>query len=146
MRRVDLMTSAVGLAGASAFRSLRAAADELTHVRVSTTMTDDTTVLYYALQTGMFKKAGLDVEFIVSKSGSAAAEAVVTGAIDIGKSSLVNLLNAHVRGIPIQLVAAGAVYDSKLSPASSILVALDSNINSAKDLNGKTPMKAGMPP
>ena len=138
IRRVDLLTSSAALACASALGGSRAAAADLTHVRVSTTMTDDTTVLYYALQTGMFKKAGLDVEYIVSKSGSAAAEAVVTGAIDIGKSSLVNLLNAHVRGIPIELITAGAVYGSKLSPASSILVGLDSNINAAKDLNGKT--------
>jgi NitT/TauT family transport system substrate-binding protein len=114
------------------------AAVRLTPLRVSTGVTDDATVLFYAMQSGMFKKAGLDVQFTAAQSGSAVATAVVAGSIDIGKSSLINLMNAHLRGIPIQLVAAGAIFDARVAPFGQLLVAADSGITSGKDLTGKT--------
>jgi len=114
------------------------AAVRLTPLRVSTGVTDDATVLFYAMQSGMFKKAGLDVQFTAAQSGAAVATAVVAGTIDIGKSSLINLMNAHLRGIPIQLVAAGAIFDARVAPFGQVLVAADSGITSGKDLTGKT--------
>jgi len=126
---VLLMTTRPGVASAAV---------GLTPLRVSTGVTDDATVLFYAMQSGMFKKAGLDVQFTAAQSGAAVATAVVAGTIDIGKSSLINLMNAHLRGIPIQLVAAGAIFDARVAPFGQLLVAADSGITSGKDLTAKT--------
>jgi NitT/TauT family transport system substrate-binding protein len=136
IRRMGMLTCTLALLGLVS-GSVSAAAD-LTPVRVSTGVTDDATVLFYAMQSGMFKKAGLDVQFTASQSGAAVATAVVAGTIDIGKSSLINLMNAHLRGIPIQLVSAGAIFDARIAPFGQLLVAADSGINSGKDLTGKT--------
>jgi NitT/TauT family transport system substrate-binding protein len=99
-------------------------------------MADDLTPVYYALQTGMYRRAGLDVRLTVSPTGAAVAEGVASGALDVGKSSLINLMNAHDRGVPIELVAPGAMYDAK-APFAELVVAADSPITTAKALNGK---------
>jgi NitT/TauT family transport system substrate-binding protein len=137
MRRVAMLTCVLALLMVT-WPGAGSAAAHLTPLRVSTGVTDDATVLFYAMQSGMFKKAGLDVQFAAAQSGAAVATAVVAGTIDIGKSSLVNLMNAHLRGIPVQLVAAGAIFDSRVAPFGQVLVAADSGITSGKDLTGKT--------
>jgi NitT/TauT family transport system substrate-binding protein len=136
IRRIATLTFAVVLVMIT-LPGAGTAAVGLTSLRVSTGLTDDATVLFYAMQSGMFKKAGLDVQFTVGQSGAAVASAVIAGSIDIGKSSLLNLMNAHVHGIPIQLVAAGAIFDARVAPFGQLLVAADSGITSGKDLTGK---------
>jgi NitT/TauT family transport system substrate-binding protein len=137
MRRMAMLTCALAILVIT-WPGVGSAAVHLTPLRVSTGVTDDATVLFYAMQSGMFKKAGLDVRFTAAQSGAAVATAVVAGTIDIGKSSLVNLMNAHLRGIPVQLVAAGAIFDARVAPFGQVLVAADSGITSGKDLTGKT--------
>lgn len=106
-------------------------------LRLGTTMSDDLTPVLYAVRTGMFKKAGIDVQMTVLANGSAVAAAIAGGALDIGKASLVSLMNAHVRGVPIVLVAAGAMYNAK-SPYAELVMPPDANFKSGKDLEGKT--------
>ncbi|HXF33233.1 MAG TPA: ABC transporter substrate-binding protein, partial [Candidatus Acidoferrales bacterium] len=69
----------------------------LTLIRVGGVQTDDITPLIYAIRTGMFRKEGLDVQSVASNSGAATAAAVVSGSYEIGKSSLLSLMNAHLR-------------------------------------------------
>ena len=57
--------------------------------------------------------------------------------IDIGKASLVSLMNAHVHGVPIVLVAAGAMYNAK-SPYAELVMPADATFKTGKDLTGKT--------
>lgn len=140
--RVDRRTLVCGIAttliGASAIgRPARAAAtEELSSLRVGTTMADDLTPVYYAVKAGLYKKAGLDVTLTVLRSGSAVAEGVISGGLDIGKSSLVNLFNAHDHGVPIELTTAGAIYDTN-APFAQMVVAADSPMKSPKDLEGQ---------
>jgi NitT/TauT family transport system substrate-binding protein len=61
---------------------------------------------------------------------------VLAGSYDIAKSSLVNLMSAHEKGIPFTLVAPAGMYDDS-TPFAQLLVLRDSPIRSAKDLNGK---------
>ncbi len=106
-------------------------------LRVGTTMADDLTPVYYALRSGMFKRAGLEIDLNILGSGGAVAAAVVGGALDIGHSSLVAILTAHAKSIPIVLVAAGAMYDEK-APAGVLVQSADSNLRTGRDLSGKT--------
>ena len=106
-------------------------------LRLGTTMSDDFTPVLYAVHAGLFKKAGIDVQVTVLANGSAIAAAVAGGAIDIGKASLVSLMNAHVHGVPIVLVAAGAMYNAK-SPYAELVMPADATFKTGKDLTGKT--------
>jgi NitT/TauT family transport system substrate-binding protein len=115
---------------------LRAADLVTIHVAVSPS-DDDTAPLLYAKGTGMFERAGLDVQIERLGSGSAIAGAVAGGAVDIGKSSLLSLINAHQRGIPFSIVAACALYNVK-APFDGLLTAKDLPIMSGADLDGKT--------
>jgi NitT/TauT family transport system substrate-binding protein len=106
-------------------------------LRIASTMADDLTPILFAIKDGRFKRAGLDVDLTVLASGAAVAAAVAGGAIDIGKSSLVSLMNAHIRGVPIALVAAAGMYDAK-APYAELVMASDATFKTGKDLNGKT--------
>jgi NitT/TauT family transport system substrate-binding protein len=70
-------------------------------------------------------------------SGSAVSAALVGGSIEIGKSSGFGLILAHAKGIPFVLEAPASNYSSD-DPNAAIVVAKDSPIKSAHDLNGKT--------
>jgi len=91
----------------------------------------------YGVQAGLFKKAGLDVQVQSVSSGSAAAAAVAGGALDIGKSSLISLISAHVRSIPFSLVAPSGLYTSA-APVAALVVPKTSGIKNGADFAGKT--------
>jgi NitT/TauT family transport system substrate-binding protein len=116
---------------------LPAQTTELVPLRVGLTPDDDVTPLIYGIRAGLFRAAGLDIQIQRANNGSSVAAAVVSGNYDIGKSSLVSLMNARLKGVPIVLIAPGATYDPKY-PYTQLLVANDTGIRSGKDLNGKT--------
>jgi NitT/TauT family transport system substrate-binding protein len=109
----------------------------LTVIRVASNAADDVTPILYAQKTGMFAKAGLDVDLQKFNSGAAVTAAVVGGAIDIGKSSIIPLINAHVHGVPIRIIASGELWLTA-EPISGMIVKKDGPINTARDLTGKT--------
>jgi NitT/TauT family transport system substrate-binding protein len=109
----------------------------LTVVRVAGVQTDDITPLVYAIRTGMFARAGLDVQSMPTNSGAATAAAVVSGSYEIGKSSLLSLMNAHLRNLPLIVVAAGVVHETK-NPFAKLVVAADAPYKAGKDFDGKT--------
>jgi NitT/TauT family transport system substrate-binding protein len=109
----------------------------LTVLRVAGVQTDDITPLIYAIKTGMFARAGLDVESVPTNSGSATAAAVVSGSYEIGKSSLTSLMNAHLHDVPLVVIAAGVVHESK-KPFAKLVALPNSTYRSGKDFTGKT--------
>ena len=112
-------------------------AQTLEKVRLIGVPTDDLTPVYYAIKNGLYAKAGLDVEVIAAASGTAATEAVISGAYEMGKGSLIASLIAHLKGLPATIVGNGAIWDVK-SPFSMMVVAADSPVKTGADLNGKT--------
>lgn len=128
--------SAFGAAALAARRDV-VSAQSLPTVRLGAVMSDDFTPVYYALRTGQFTKAGIDVELTVLPSGGAITAAVIGGSLDIGHSSLLPLFSAHAKGIPVVLVGAGARYDAS-APLGELVRPADTNYASGKDLTGKT--------
>jgi len=59
------------------------------------------------------------------------------GSFEIGKSSVISLLSAHVRGLPLVIVAPAGDYDSA-RPSAALAVRADSPLRSGADFNGKT--------
>jgi len=106
-------------------------------IRVGLVPNDDAaTPLLYAQSVGMFAKAGLDVQLELQTSGAAVTAAVVSGTYDVGKSSIVPLINAHLHDLPITIVAPASIWNGK-SRFAALLVRSDSPVKSGKDLNGK---------
>jgi NitT/TauT family transport system substrate-binding protein len=105
-------------------------------LRLGSNAADDVTPVLWAQHSGMFAKAGLAVEIEKFTSGSAVTAAVVGGALDVGKSSLLPLISARTHGVPLKLIAPGEIWLSD-EPISWMVVRKDSPVTSAKDLNGK---------
>ena len=113
------------------------AQQNLTVVRVAGVQTDDITPLIYAIRTGMFAKAGLDVQSVATNSGAATAAAVASGTYEIGKSSLTSLMNAHLKNVPLVVIAAGVVHETK-NPFAKLVALPGSTYQTGKDFTGKT--------
>jgi len=100
-------------------------------------------VAYYALENGMFAKAGLDVVIDQNPSTPAIASAVIAGTYDIAYGTVPTLATAHSKGLPFVLVAPG-IADSPVHFGGAIVVGANSSIKSGKDFNGKTLGTAGL--
>jgi NitT/TauT family transport system substrate-binding protein len=128
-----LLGSAFGLG----YPSARAfAQNSLTTIRVGATPIDSLAPVAYAMRTGMFEKAGLQIELSMMGSGNAITAAVVGGALDIGLSSLVAIIQGHLRGIPLTIVAPGGLWVD--SDTAGLVVPKTSSLRKASDFNGKT--------
>jgi NitT/TauT family transport system substrate-binding protein len=93
--------------------------------------------VYYAIASGLFAKYGLDVEPRITNGGGVVLAGLAGGAYDIAYTNIVPVLQAHVHGLPFQIVAPSTVFTSK-RPQNEMLVAKDSPLRTARDLNGKT--------
>jgi NitT/TauT family transport system substrate-binding protein len=103
-------------------------------VHLGVTPNDDMVSVVYALRSGLFEKAGLDVTIEKASSGAAIAAAVVSGAYDIGKSSITPMFDAHERGVPFVLIAPAAIYEAK-NPYGGFVSTVAPR--TGKDLEGK---------
>lgn len=133
----------LAVAGAALLAPRRLGAQTLEKIRFTGVPTDDMTPIFYALKTGMYQKAGIDMEMIPATSGSTATTAVVSGTYEMGKSSPVAVLLGRLRGLPVVIIGHGPLWDAK-NPFTRTLVAADSPIRTASDLNGKLLATAGL--
>ena len=127
----------LGTAAAFGFFPRRVRAQGLTKIRVAGSADGSIIGALWAAQSGIFQRYGLDVDVSRSNSGAAVSAAVIGGSLDIGKSSLLGLIEAHVKGIPLLLQAGASMFSSD-TPTAGFIVAKDSPIKTARDLNGKT--------
>lgn len=109
----------------------------LTPMTVVVPTTAETLPFYYAMQQGLFEKAGLSITVTTASSGSMATAAVVGGAAQAGSSNVLSEIQAHAKGIPIVLLAPAGEYDPAL-PNNEIFVTAASPIKAPKDLEGRT--------
>jgi len=119
-------------------------AQGLASVRLGTIANESSGLAIYAREQGFFARNGIDVqlEYIGGASPGITA-ALVGGAIDVGCISMGAGSNAHLRGIPLRLIAAGGIITIE-SPTTLLCVPKGSPIQSARDLNGKTVSTAGL--
>jgi NitT/TauT family transport system substrate-binding protein len=124
------------LSGAAAIGPLSALAQTAPLVRIATSPAESYAQAFFAQDTGLFQKAGLNVEVQLLSTGSAVSAGVAGGAVDVGVATTVNLANAIVRGIPFVLIAPAIITTAKV-PGGLLCVAKSSPIRTAKDLEGK---------
>lgn len=130
-------------AAAAAAPAVAVRAQTLTPVRFAGILVDDMTPALYALQAGVFRHAGLDVQATMMTGGAATAAAVLGGSIDIAISNMVSAATAHERNVPLQIASLGSSYNTK-APSVLMFVAKDSPIKSVRDLAGKTIASSGL--
>jgi len=136
MRRRHAVTT-ISLAAVACAVPLRARAQAAEHLQLAGPLTEDMTAVYYAVKNGLFGRAGLDVELVNTSSGSAAVTAMIAGTYALAKTSLLSVFSAHLRSIPITIVAPEFTYNAR-SPFGLLQIASDSPLKNASDLNGKT--------
>jgi NitT/TauT family transport system substrate-binding protein len=130
LRRSAAVASSLPLALAG-----RAGAQSAAKLIMAAPPSDDVTPALYALQSGLFRKYGLDVDVQQMNSGAAIMSAAVGGSIQIGLTSSIPLVAAHAKGIPVAVVASAGVYDPA-TPYGLLVVKADGPIHSARDLAG----------
>jgi NitT/TauT family transport system substrate-binding protein len=114
-----------------------AAAQSSSALRVIGPPNDGFKAVHYAAKSGLFAKHGVDVEISLINSGAAAAAALIGGAADIAYTNITTLILAHNRGVPMQILAPGPVFDPE-QRTTAIVVVKDSPYRTGADLNGKT--------
>jgi NitT/TauT family transport system substrate-binding protein len=134
--RREVITGALAAGAFEVFvpRVIRAQSAE--KIRLITIAHDSLTPIYYGLQHGHFQRAGIDLEIITASSGAVSTQAVVAGTYELGNSSLLATMAAHLRGIEVAIVAPNSIYTPK-NPATLLQVAMDSTAKTGADLNGK---------
>jgi NitT/TauT family transport system substrate-binding protein len=90
----------------------------------------------YAYDMGFFDKAGLDVTLDPLGNGGAITAGVLGGSIDIGIANVISIETAHTKGLPLTIVAPGAA-NIRSAPSNVLIVAKNSPLQKASDLNGK---------
>jgi NitT/TauT family transport system substrate-binding protein len=127
----------LGIAGLVVMPGYVKAADEPLTLRVAATANDTYAEAYYAQERGDFRKAGLNVELTTFANGASVAQAVVSGAVDVGVSNVVQIGSAVQHGVPIRYFAGGGLYSTD-EPTTALCVAQNADIHVAKDFEGKT--------
>ncbi len=127
----------LGTAAMLSWPAARALAQSsLTTIRLGVTPIDSLAPVAYAIRTGMFEKAGLQIELSMMVSGNAITAAVVGGSLDIGLSSLDGIIQGHLRGVPLTIVAPGGLWVD--ADTNGLIVPKGSPLRKASDFNNKT--------
>lgn len=132
-----LLVSAILIASAFAMPNAGSAQSAPERILVGASTDDVVRPLLYAVDAGLFAKAGLDVEMVKLNNGAAVAAAVAGGSVQLGKGSALTPVQAYAKGIPFTVTASLANYSCD-SPSIAMLVLKSSPIHTAKDLVGKT--------
>ena len=135
MRRHQVI-SAIALSSLASLAPHLLRAQTLEKVRFCGVPTDDLAPVYWGIKEGLYRKAGLDLEFIPTASGTAATTAVIAGAYELGKGSTIAAFIAHLKGVPIVLIGSGVLWETD-NPWSLGIVASDSTAKTGEDLNGQ---------
>lgn len=135
-RSAFLRAASAAAAGASVPRGVAAQNAPLATLRLGATPSDDMTPIVYGIKAGIFQRFGLDLQVTRMPNGPAVSAGVVSGAFDLGKTSVTTIFNAHERGLPFTIAATAIVYQSR-TPYGAFIVAKDSPIQTGKDFNNQ---------
>jgi NitT/TauT family transport system substrate-binding protein len=106
------------------------------NLRVAATANDTYASAYFAQDMGFFTRAGLNVDLETMNNGAAIAAALSAGSMDIGVATPIILANAVLHGLPVVIVAAGAISVNGVTSAA-LCVEANSPLKTQKDFEGK---------
>lgn len=128
------------------FFSGLARAQKTSRLKVAIIPITEMLTIYVAAANGYFAQEGLEVETTPMAGGAVMLPALVGGSIDIAYSNLVSVFLARAEGMPLKIIMHNKSEDSAKDPnapggykgGSAIMVRANSDIRSAKDMEGKT--------
>ena len=135
-RRQLLRGAAIG--AAAALLPWDAARAQAAKLQVGTIKIGDLSPFFIAQEKGFFKDAGLDVNAVAMVGGAAIQPALASGALNIGWTNVVSMFQGHQEGFDHRFITSGALAKRATNEVFGVQVAVDSPIQSAKDLAGKT--------
>jgi NitT/TauT family transport system substrate-binding protein len=138
MRRSSALSGMVLALAAMSTGRRAAGAQAPASINVTTTPTESGMQVYYAQDRSFFKAVGLETQVQAISNGGAVVSAVMSGATDIGESNVVSLAAAHGRGLDLVVIAPATLSAPSKVPSAALIVARNSPIKTASDLNGKT--------
>lgn len=136
MRRTVRYLAAAIVSLGLAFLQSGLSAQTESPLRIVTTPIEDAAGVYYAEAGGFFAQQGLHVQITSMNNGEAAGAALQGGSADISIGNLFSVAIAHRKGIDLRYLAPACEYIEK-APTTVLVVARDSKIRDAKDLQGK---------
>ncbi|HEV8021640.1 MAG TPA: ABC transporter substrate-binding protein [Candidatus Lustribacter sp.] len=136
LTRGDFARTVAGAGAAAALPSIAGAQTPAPVKGAITSIYYDAVPILWAQKTGMFAKAGIDIDLGRLPTGAAVTTAVATGNLNIGKSTFFAVVAAFQRGLPLVVLAPAVIYDSRF-PNGALVVPKDSPIRTVADLNGK---------
>lgn len=119
-------------------------ADGSTSITVGLSPNASALGFYDALDKGYFRNAGLDIETKVLQSGSQSTPLLLNGDLQISFTDIPSVALANEKGISIKFVAAAQYFAQTGPTTDAIVVAADSPLKTAADLEGKTVAVAGL--
>ena len=112
---------------------------KVVNIEVGFVPVTDVAALYLGEEVGIFKKHGLQMKVNIGTTGVAMVASVVSGEYQFAFSSLVGILQARDKGLPLKIIAAGSSSTGvKGADVTMIHAGPKSGIKSARDLEGKT--------
>lgn len=131
-------SSGSGSTSGSDPRAGGSAGGALTPITVAAISIVDVAPLYLARAQGMFAAEGLEVTVQSTQGGAESVPGVVSGQYQIAFANVVTVLLASGKGLPLKLIAAGDFSTGKPEDFSAVVVSKTSQLQSIKDLEGKT--------
>jgi NitT/TauT family transport system substrate-binding protein len=134
-RRAALTAAALALAAGT--RARAAGKPRGLPLKVAVMPNDDAALPFYARETGVFERAGLDAEIRLITDPVAMRAALATGGLDIGYGDVVAAAIAHENDPPLVFLAASSVYVAREAATGVLVAGRTSPIRTAADLEGK---------
>jgi NitT/TauT family transport system substrate-binding protein len=130
----------IGTGAAALFATQRLPARAQTSpvpIRIGINLNDSSLGPAYALDQGLFRQAGLNVELQNFSNTNTTAQAIAAGGIDVGVIDCIALANAFIHGVPLAAFAGGCLF-AKSSPTLVLVTAKTSAIHGPRDLENQT--------
>jgi len=134
-RRHFLTKLSVGIAGMSWARDAAwsQSKGKLGYMRIV-----DCSPMFMAMEKGLFKAEGLELETVPMAGGAVIVQGVTSGDLQFGWTNVISLYQAHVEGFDFKFIAGGAINARGSNETHAIVVGVNSPIKAAKDLEGRT--------
>lgn len=107
-------------------------------IRVGVIPTASFAPLYIAMKKGYFEEYDIEVEPQVVQNAAAVAPSVLNGQLQFGTAAASPFLSAVDKGIPLKAVANSSSNSTDGTDETALMVSSTSDINSPKELEGKT--------
>jgi NitT/TauT family transport system substrate-binding protein len=136
----------LALSSAAIVSPISVSAQSASKILVATTPVQFYAEPYFGADAGAFSKSGYELAITPVANGPSVTSAMVGGSVEIGVIDLITAASAMAKGLPIQLLASGAIYRAA-EAWQVITVAKDSPLRTARDLEGRTialPAVAGL--